>query len=68
MVIVGDVANTAEPVPVSSLSTPASCADVVAANTERLSVFRGTTAVSMETVVPVTLIPVPATTPLEAEN
>jgi len=33
--IVGPVPNTAEPLPVSSLSTPASCADVVAANCER---------------------------------
>ena len=29
---VGEVLNTANPVPVSSLSTPASCAEVVAAN------------------------------------
>ena len=32
VVSVGDVPNTAEPDPVSSLITPASCADVVAAN------------------------------------
>src|SRR6185312_12841280 len=31
-VIVGAVPNTSAPVPVSSLMTPASCADVVAAN------------------------------------
>lgn len=34
---VGVLANTAEPVPVSLESTPASCAEVVEANTERLS-------------------------------
>lgn len=32
VLIVGDVPNTAEPLPVSSDSTPANCADVVAAN------------------------------------
>jgi hypothetical protein len=31
---VGDVANTRDPLPVSSLITPASCEDVVAANCE----------------------------------
>jgi len=33
---VGDVANTSDPVPVSSEITPRSCADVVAANAPRL--------------------------------
>ena len=34
--IVGEVPNTARPLPVSSLITPNNCADVVAANTLRL--------------------------------
>jgi len=36
--IVGDVPNTATPLPVSSDSTPANCADVVAANCARVPV------------------------------
>ena len=32
VVRVGDVQNTSDPVPVSSLITPASCAEVVEAN------------------------------------
>ena len=35
---VGEVANTNDPEPVSSLITPANCADVVAANTLKLFV------------------------------
>ncbi len=37
---VGEVANTAFPVPISSLITPANSAEVVAANCERGSVVR----------------------------
>ena len=36
VLMVGDVPNTAKPVPVSSDSTPSNCADVVAANTDKL--------------------------------
>ena len=38
VVNVGDVANTATPVPVSSLRTPRSCAELVDPNTDRLLV------------------------------
>ena len=39
---VGEVPNTSDPDPVSSLITPASCTDVVDANTDRLFAVRAT--------------------------
>lgn len=59
VVIVGEVPNTNAPVPVSSVSTPANCALVVAANCERFPVVRAVFATS-PVFVPLRLLPLTA--------
>lgn len=59
VVSAGEVANTSEPVPVSSLMTPASSAEVVAASADNLSVVI-TSVLDEGIVVPFTLVAVAA--------
>jgi hypothetical protein len=68
LLIVGAVPNTNAPVPVSSLMTPASCADVVAANMDKLSALYATTLWSVAIALAAMVMPVPAVYAMLDEN